>query len=152
MTSLNKHISSEQFTEHSQAMHRETIEWLSDIEFCRTEFAFLLKLIDREFLKVMGKQKPDDLEVLEKKVESFLEKTLGDLYSKTNRHEHNLFSINENVSEETEKLIRSEHSKLSGKIAVLMTSVKEIKKEIFEVVEKQLKVAKEITTGYEEGE
>jgi hypothetical protein len=120
-------------------LHADTIEWLSDLEFCKTELSFLFKLLDKYFLRVRGDEKLNELFILESRVKSFRTEILKDLFEEINNHEKHLASLDENMFTNDEQSIRDEHEKYTLSIKAFMGSVKKVKKYLFDFVEIELK-------------
>jgi hypothetical protein len=132
-------------------LHHETTEWLSELEFCKTELSFLTKLLDKAFLRVRGKLKVNELTEIEKKVKSFRTKTLKLLHDGIIAHEQHLGALDELTFKQDEESTREEHRKYSSAMKEFTLSIKEIKKEIFEIVETQVKLVKKVANDYEDG-
>jgi hypothetical protein len=123
---------------HPSDLHNEATEWISDLEFCKTELIFLNKLLDKSFLKTKGKERLADLLAFEKKIRFFRANTLKSIHSEVIVHERHLASLDENVFAQDEQSIREEHERINTSVNAFMGTVRKIKKEIFDFVEKEL--------------
>ncbi len=132
-------------------LHKETTDWLSEIEFSATELAFLNKLTDKRFLRNKGAQNINKLNALDKKVKSFQRKTLKTLNDEVIHHEQHLGALDENMFSQNEQSIREEHKKYRAKVIALRDAVKKIKLKIFPIVEKQLQHEKRISGIVQKG-
>lgn len=132
-------------------LHRESLNWLSELEFYKTEIAFLTKLLDIAFLRITSGQNLDELNVLEKKVRSFREKRLDELHNKIMRHENHLSELDEDVFKKNKPEIDEEHHSQFRDMTTFTDNIKELKKEIFALVETQLKRTKKVSRDFEDG-
>jgi hypothetical protein len=121
-------------------LHHEATEWLSELEFCKTELTFLNKLLDKFFLKTKGSQKISELTNIEIKIKAFRNKTLKNLHQAIISHEQHLGVLDEILSEQDEESIREEHRKYDTDIKNFMNDIKKIKKELFAFVGTELKL------------
>ena len=137
--------------EHPVNMHVETTDWLSELEFCKTELAFLTNLLKKVFLNANNKRKISEAASLEKKVKLFSEKTLEVLHDSVIKHEQHLASLDENAFAQDEHVIKKEHEKKKLSVNAFMGSVKKVKKEVFDFFEVQMKQTKNIIKEFEEG-
>lgn len=138
-------------TEHPVNMHVETTDWLSDIEFCKTELAFLAKLQNRVFLNANNKRKINQATALDKKIKLFREKTLLKIHDSIIKHENHLASLDENAFTQDRHVIAEEHKKHKLSVNAFMGSVKKIKKEVFDFIEMQMVQSKKAIKEFEEG-
>src|SRR4051812_1728233 len=90
---------------HPVNMHDETIEWLSEMEFCKTELIFLTRLLNKSFLKAMTKKEISSVTLLGKRTHTFYQKTWKQLYDSIVVHEKHLASLDENSFSFDEKII-----------------------------------------------
>ena len=125
-----------------ESLHHEVTEWLSELDFCKAELAFLSKVLDKYFLRVKGSQKLSDLFVMEKKVKAFRSNALKEIHHVVIHHEQHLAALDEDKFSQDEQAIREEHRKHSERMKTFLGSIRKIKKEIFSFVEKELKQAK----------
>ena len=122
-------------------LHQDATEWLSDLEFCRTELSFLIKLLDKTFLRVRGTQRLDDLSILEKKVRALRAKPLKQLHDAVILHEQHLASLDLDEFSLNRQSIVEEHAKHELGVTAFMRTIKKIKKEIFDFVEAEIKTS-----------
>lgn len=137
--------------EHPVNMHVETTDWLSELEFCKTELSFLTNLLKKVFLNANNKKRMSEAASLEKKVKLFSEKTLKELHGSVIKHEQHLASLDENAFAQDESVIKKEHGKEKLSVIAFMGSVKKVKKEVFDFFEVQMKQTKKIISEFEEG-
>jgi hypothetical protein len=121
------------------SLHSESIEWLSEIEFCNTELAFLEKLMNKAFLRVNNVNKLQELNALERKGKELKTQSLKKLYNEVIIHERNLASFDENMFSMNEQSLRDEHHKQKSGVADFMATFKSFKKAVFELVEEQIR-------------
>lgn len=137
--------------EHPVNMHEETMEWLSELEFCNTELEFLNMLLNKASLNRVSIKKLNDLDVLDKKVKLFRRKTIREINDSVTEHENHLSSLDENAFAQDAHLIKQEHTKMNMSVKAFMGTVRKVKKEIFDFVEAQMKLSKKISKDFEEG-
>jgi hypothetical protein len=143
MTSLLTAAKNEYLLEQGHNyMHDETISWLSDLEFCRTELAFLTRLLDKTFLRVKSAQKISDLIQLEKKVKTFRMMSVKALHDEVVNYERELSLLDENKFLKKKQSFFNEHEKHELAINRFMNEVKEMKMEVFKFVETEIKSEK----------
>ncbi len=123
-------------------LHQTCVWWLSELEFCKTEFSFLNKLLDRYFLRMKSATQLAALMNMEKKVRLFRTKTWKIIHTHVVHHEHMLTALDENMFAQDEQYIRDEHQKLMAVVQAFMDQVRELKKEIFRFVETEVKIVK----------
>lgn len=123
-------------------LHQTCVWWLSELEFCKTEFSFLNKLLDRYFLRMKSSAQLAELAKMEKRVRLFRTKTWKIIHTQVVHHEHMLTALDENMFAQDEQYIRDEHQKLMTVVQAFMDQVRELKKEIFRFVESEVKIAK----------
>ena len=117
-----------------EILHEESLEWIEEIEFWKNEVAFFLKL-----LKQKSKQNPSDLKTPEAKgIEKHLihvsVEKLEELKIEAQSHEQFLVKIMDNPKLD-EHIYRLRHKTLSEIFKNFETEFKEMKKEIFQLVE-----------------
>lgn len=122
-------------------LHHTTTEWISKLEFCKTELSFLTKLLDKYFLRVKGNQKITELTSLSIKVKSLRNKALKELHNSVIVHERNLASLHANMLIQDEQAIREEHLKFNLGFKEFMSELKKLKQETFNFLDKELKLA-----------
>jgi len=122
-------------------LHQETTEWLSELEFCKTELSFLAKLLDKAFLRVSDAQKLSDLASLEKKVKAVRTLTLQTVQEEVIKYERILSRIDQDQFFMNKQSMMGQHLLNAQKVKDFMSTVRKIKAEIFKTVEQQLKQA-----------
>lgn len=135
-----------------QHLHNEALEWLSDLEFYKTEISFLTKLLDIAFLRVTSDENLNQLKALERKVRSFREKTLDDLHLLITKHENHLSKLDEDVFKKKKYEIDEEHRNHYKDVVDFAEEIKELKKEIFTLVEVQMKRSKQASREVANGD
>lgn len=137
--------------EHPVNMHVETTDWLSELEFCKTELSFLTNLLKKVFLNANNKRRISEATSLEMKVKLFSEKMLKELREAVIKHEQHLASLDENKFAQDEQVIKEEHERKKLSVNEFMGSVKKVKKEVFDFFEVQMKQSKNSIKEFEEG-
>lgn len=132
-------------------LHKQTTDWLSELEFYGTEFIFFTKLLDKAYLRTGSSKKSAELNLIFQKLKSFRVEMLQKLADTLSLHERHLASLDLNVFAQNEYAIRQEHEQCRHDMIALTDSIRKIKKEIFNIVEKQLKQINKISKGFEEG-
>jgi len=119
-------------------------QWKSDLEFFRIETAFFHRLLDDYFVRLLAppyieqlKQTGKDLYKLEKD-ENRLIKLVDDQLTQ-------LDLISEVVIPEDREILIEKHLQLEQLMASLISEYKEVKKQLFELVEKIMNENKLIT-------
>lgn len=134
-----------------QHLHSEALEWLSDLEFYKTEIIFLTKLLDIAFLRVTSDENLKLLKALEKKVRSFREQTLDDLHQRVTEHEKHLSELDEDLFKKNKPKVDEEHHNRYKEFVAFAEEIKELKKEIFTLVEVQMKRSKQASMDVANG-
>jgi GTPase involved in cell partitioning and DNA repair len=132
-------------------LHQEALIWLSEIEFYKTEIIFLTKLLDIAFLRVTSAGNLERMKLLEKKINDFREKTLDDLHAKVISHENQISALDEDEFQKNKSAVDEVHHGHFREIMTFKNEVRELKKEIFELVENQLKRAKKTSMHFADG-
>ena len=132
-------------------LHQDATQWLSDLEFYKTELAFLAKILNIAFLRVSSQQQLRGLKSLENKVKLFSEHSLDKLHEQVIRHENHLSELSEDKFKKNRKAVIEEHQAQFGEMRTFSDDVRDLKKEIFAVVENQLKRTKTVTGDLENG-
>jgi hypothetical protein len=122
-------------------LHQDATEWLSDLEFCKTELSFLNKLLDKTFLRSSATQMQNDLAALDNRVKFFRTVSLKKLHDEIINHERRLAVLDEDVFSMDRESIIKEHEKQEVAVNTFMETVKKLKKEIFAFVEQEIKSA-----------
>ncbi|MCX6290982.1 MAG: hypothetical protein NT126_04395 [Bacteroidetes bacterium] len=124
-----------------QQLHDDANVWLSELEFYKTELSFLSKIFEKYFLRIKGNYKLIDLITLELRVKSFRSKKLADLYKDILDHENHLSDLEADLPVQDEQATREEHKKHEEDFREFTGEVKNLKREVFSFVEKELKIA-----------
>lgn len=119
-------------------LHAETIEWLSEIEFGKTELSFLNKLLDKYFLRIEDTARLSALFDLDKRLKGFKLNDLKLLHKVMVMHENRLDALDENMFSQDEQMVRDEHATIKLKAEVFTDNIKKIKREIFDFVEREI--------------
>ena len=104
------------------------------------------------WLRVIRAQTTVELESLEQKMMGFTGKELPDLQDALKTHERMLAAQDLEAFEKDHAELAADHAQLSKAMADFTVLLKELKKEVFVLVEKQLRLAKQIAQQYEEGQ
>ena len=131
--------------------HREVTDWLSEMEFFKTELDFFSHLLDNAWLRVVRAQTTVELESLEKKMMGFTGKELPALHEALVMHEKLLAAKDLETIEKSNDQLAKDHAQLGKAMGDFTSLLKELKKELFDLVEKQLRQAKQIVLDYESG-
>jgi hypothetical protein len=91
-------------------------------------------------------------EALEVKVRSFREQTLDDLHQKVTAHESHLSKLDEDLFKRNKPKVDEEHHNLYKEFVGFAEEIKELKKEIFTLVEMQMKRSKQASMEVENGD
>jgi hypothetical protein len=137
--------------EHPVNMHGEVIQWVSELEFCNVELRFLKKLLRKYFLNTGSKKKLAVFYTFELKLKKFHEKNYKQMYDAVVVHEHQLSELDKDKFSQNQNKIINQHKKHKLGVTAFMESVKKIKLELYDFVEKQMIERKKIINGYEEG-
>ncbi len=132
-------------------LQHESIEWISELDFAETELSFLSNLLNKAFLFTKDDQKINELNILEGKVLLIKNNSLKQIKDKLILHEEHLGNLEEDLKSVNEQFIREEHINNKSVIISFLDSLKDIKKEIFEIIEIQLKKNKKIMNEFEQG-
>ncbi|MEO8146775.1 MAG: hypothetical protein ABI723_04005 [Bacteroidia bacterium] len=128
-----------QFNPHD--IYISTIEWLSELEFSKTELSLLSKLLDKSFLRAHKQQEYCELLRLDKRVKLFLNYTLRDMQRKIAEHEKHFVLLDENIFTQDEQFIHDEHKENESCLTEFRNDLNKLKNELFHFVEGEWKSA-----------
>ncbi|HLG33597.1 MAG TPA: hypothetical protein VI757_01850 [Bacteroidia bacterium] len=122
-------------------LHRESMEWLGEIEFMKDEAAFFYGLIIRRLKTPYDTINAEELKSIENHLIFFSTNMLAMLHDSIAKHEMFLSKMIESVKQD-EKSYRSRHIILANKFTAFEKEFKELKRKIFSVVEREVKKKK----------
>ena len=128
--------------EHPVNMHDELTQWISELEFCKTELLFFQKLLNKYFLKISVEKKIGKFNILENKLKKFQNDKFYKIYDALIAHEHQLSDLDKDKFSTLEKLITIEHKKHKTDFVTFMNNMKVIKVEIFDFIENVIRAGK----------
>ncbi|RMG19469.1 MAG: hypothetical protein D6730_21500 [Bacteroidetes bacterium] len=120
------------------ALHLESREWLSDIDFWKEEAVFLKKLIDKHFVHLLEDEGLAEAGRLSVEIKRLMEGELDELRSQVLDHEKKLARLVRHASEEEEKAFRTEHGRLSYRMREMAARMMVLKREVFKAMEEVL--------------
>lgn len=135
---------------HDQIFY-EVKEWISDIEFYQMEIDFFIKLLDKAFLRITNRQETTEIESLDKKLKKFKDDVLAVLLKRVLDYENQLGEVEESAFYEGEIRLLVEQSEFRTNINSVTRQIKKLKTEVYDIVEKQMRVAKNINADYQDG-
>lgn len=116
-------------------LHQESVQWLSTIEFWKTEFQFFRKLISKNFLRVTLVDKLQELEKFDKKLKHINSHELEPLDVELKKHEHYLNKLESGDSDVDDVTYRRTHTEAAQKMLAFENSMKKFKLELFQCIE-----------------
>ncbi len=117
-----------------EVLHQQSREWLSEIIFWRDETAFFYSLIVKKTLKSVPLNAKNKIQKIENELIKITGADLGNLESEVIQHEHYLNRlILTNRLDERE--YRNKHRELTLKFMEFEYRLKNLKKEVFNLVE-----------------
>lgn len=121
-----------------EELHYNSTEWISEIDFINDEIQFLNHLLSRKYIDYLEAGLSKRIEVFSKKLvkEITAGKTLRDLIYK---HEIVLANLIENNSDASTLNYLDTYKKLEIEVETYFKKYRNLKKRIFEVVEKVMK-------------
>ena len=124
-----------------EVLHRESLEWLEEIEFMKDEAAFFYGLIIRRLKTPYDPLNAEELKSIETHLIFISTNMLAMLHDAVVKHERYLSKMTESVKQD-EQSYRSRHNGLAKKISGFEKEFKELKRKIFSVVEREVKKKK----------
>ena len=116
-------------------LHSDVIRWLNEIEFYKTEISFLIKLMNRQLLRLNHSEKVNTLLELEKKVKNYRTIKLSKMMLALYDLESHLSKLDEDLFSQDEQKIREEHKKLKSDADEISVSIRKLKLEVFAFIE-----------------
>ena len=132
-------------------LHQEVVSWLSELSFLETEIEFLKKLLKTAFLRTTSKNQMNELKALENSMEALTSKNFIRVKKNLISHEHDLSMLDLDLFKTKKRTIEDTHHDLYRELEALKENIKAVKLKVFALVEKQLKLGKNIKAGFEEG-
>jgi len=129
----------------------ETKEWKSDLEFYKTELAFLDKLLDKTFLRITTHAETIELESLTSEIRNLVDNKLEPLFRKVLSHEKYLGTMEKETFSKSEDSLWEEQGKIGGEIYSFISEVKILKQNIFKSVEEIMRIAKNASSDFMNG-
>ena len=124
-----------------EVLHRESLEWLEEIEFMKDESAFFYGLINRRLKTPYDPLNAEELKSIENHLIFISANMLAMLHDSVVKHEKFLTKMIESVKQD-EQSYRSRHAILASKFTDYKKEFKELKRKIFSVVEREVKKKK----------
>ena len=124
-----------------EILHRESLEWLGEIEFMKDEAAFFYGLIIRRLKTPYDPLNAEELKSIENHLIFISTNMLAMLHDAVEKHERFLSKLTESVKQD-EQSYRSRHIALAKKFKDFEKEFKELKRKIFSVVEREVKKKK----------
>lgn len=118
-----------------------TIEWLSELEFSRTELSMLSKFLDKSFLRLHKKHRYNELLQLDQKVKKFLNDNLKRMQDKIKTHERHYVLLNENVLAQNDVVINEEFDESFTDFNCFKIELNKLKNELIGFIEDEWKDA-----------
>lgn len=119
-------------------LHEESKNWLSELAFIRDEIKFLNHLLSEKYIDYLFAGLGKRIEIFTKKMK--VEDASGEILIETiNKHELLLAELIEHNNLLTNINYIDQHKKLEKEIDIYMKKYKNLKKQIFEVVEKVMR-------------
>ncbi|MBI9040545.1 hypothetical protein [Lutibacter sp.] len=119
-------------------LHEESKNWLSELAFIRDEIKFLNHLLSEKYIDYLFAGLGKRIEIFTKKMK--VEDASGEILIETiNKHELLLAELIEHNNLLTNINYIDQHKKLEKEIEIYMKKYKNLKKQIFEVVEKVMR-------------
>ena len=116
-------------------LHFESIQWLSTIEFWKTEFNFFKNLISKNFLRVTLVDKMRGLEEFDKKLDRIYTHDLAPLEIEIKKHEHYLNKLESGDSDVDDVTYRNSHNEAAQEIQRFEKIFKKFKLDLFHCLE-----------------
>ena len=119
-----------------EILHEESMEWLNEVEFWKDESAFFYTLIMQKIKKSSRALKTKDGISIENHLIYISSEKLDDLKSEVQKHERFLAKILNDVTQD-EQSYRLKHKRIATKMYDFEKEFKDMKRKIFQVVEKE---------------
>jgi abortive infection bacteriophage resistance protein len=121
-----------------EVLHRESAEWLEEIEFMKDEAAFFYGLIIRRLKTPYDPLNAEELKSIENHLIFISTNMLAMLQDSVVKHERFLTKMMEEAKQD-EQSYRQRHLTLAKKIHDFEQEYKDLKRKIFALVEKEVK-------------
>lgn len=116
-------------------LHRESVKWLSEIDFWNIELNFFRNVLDKIFLNIETPKEMDNLIRLQKKIIHAKIEVLDKIFQDIADHEGKLSELLENEFSHDEQQYRNAHQDYENQINSFLRDFQFLKKEVFEFVE-----------------
>lgn len=113
-------------------LHRESKEWINEIEFWDVELTFLEKLLKSDSPLLERDDQLEEKEHFEKLINYYKTGLLTDIKEKIKLHESDLKNLLDENIEQNEEKYRTAHLGLSHKISTFEEEFRELKKEFYQ--------------------
>ncbi len=115
-------------------LHKQTIEWISDVQFWREELKFFYHVLRKSELRMSYPMQ--QVAEMEKELVSISSKDLNELETSLQMHERKLKLILESVSSMNELQYRQDHKNILFTVQSFVEKVRMFKKSVFDLVKK----------------
>lgn len=115
-------------------LHRQTMEWLSDVEFWREELVFFYHLLRKQELQLYFPMQ--QVAVLEKELVKISSEEIKELEATLRKHEEKLRAILEAASKSNELDYRHDHKTILFAMKNFEETMRSFKKSVFALVRK----------------
>ena len=116
-------------------LHYESQQWLSTIEFWKTEINFFKKQIDKNYLRVTLCDKMRGIEDFDNRLKEISTHALAQLEIEIRKHEHYLNKFQSGDSDVDDVTYRNIHQEESQKMLSFENDFKQFKLELFHCLE-----------------
>jgi hypothetical protein len=115
-------------------LHRQTTEWLSDVEFWREELVFFYNVLRKQEFKPYFPMQ--EVAVLEKELVKISSEDVKALEATLNQHERKLSAIMQAMPPGNERDYRHEHRAIQSAMKNFEATMRGFKKSVFTLVRK----------------
>lgn len=119
----------------------ETVEWLAEIEFYKTELRLLSKLLDKAFHRFHKRKEYTDLLKLDKRLKVFLFYSIKEMQQRIEDHERGFVLLDQNIFSQDDKLILERHTEFDQAMSKFKDERKKLKTELLKFSEAEWKSA-----------
>ncbi len=116
-----------------EELHQATLSWKSSVAFWRIEMRFFQNLIDKYFMDMVSEKNLGKTTEVVDRMSTIRDRGLRELDASVEEHEAHLAKLLDHELEES--VYRNEHYALAEGIAKFQKSFKELKQEVFHLVE-----------------
>lgn len=115
-------------------LHRQTTEWLNDVEFWREELVFFYNVLRKQEFKPYFPM--HEVAVLEKELVKISSEDVKELEATLNQHERKLSAIMQAMPPGNERDYRHEHRAIQSAMKNFEATMRGFKKSVFTLVRK----------------